>query len=97
MRIWLLLLFVFIKTDISAQSIKGKIVDEEQGALAFANIMLLNPADSTFVRGTVSREDGTFTIETNNSEGLLKVSSIGFITKYVKAHQGKHRRHTDAV
>lgn len=88
MRIWLLLLFVFIKTDISAQSIKGKIVDEEQGALAFANIMLLNPADSTFVRGTVSREDGTFTIETNNSEGLLKVSSIGFITKYVKAHQG---------
>lgn len=88
MRIWFLLLFIAIKINVTAQNIEGKIVNEEQMPLAFTNIMLLNTADSAFVKGTVSSEDGTFAIETNCSKGLLKISNVGYLTLYVEAHQG---------
>lgn len=40
-----------------AQNITGKVVDTKGEPLPFANVMLLNRADSAFVKGAVSGED----------------------------------------
>lgn len=47
-------------SQMMAQNISGKIVDAKGEPLAFANVVLLNRQDSTFVNGAVSGENGCF-------------------------------------
>ena len=56
--------------------------------MPFANVVLVNRADSSFIAGAVTKDDGTFSIDTYKKDGLLKVSSVGYMTKYVDARQG---------
>lgn len=80
------LLSVFISTfipiSISAQTISGKLVDEQNQPLPYANVVLLSLPDSTFVTGTVSTEDGTFSLSTTAEKQLVRISSIGYNTLY---------------
>ncbi len=69
----------------TAQGISGRVIDELFQPMATANVMLLNRADSTFIAGAVTKDDGTFCIKTNKKEGMLKVSSMGYITRYIDA------------
>lgn len=43
--------------------IKGKVIDQDNQPVAFANVLLLNAADSTFVNGTSADDEGLFTLE----------------------------------
>lgn len=61
------------------QEITGRVIDEQSQPMPFANVMLVNRSDSAFIAGAVTKDDGTFTIETDRNNGLLKVSSIGYI------------------
>ena len=63
-----------------AQDIKGKIVDEKDQPLAFANVVLLNRQDSAFVKGVVSGEDGHFAFDSPCNNGIIKVTSVGYKT-----------------
>ena len=72
----------------NAQSISGRVNDEHFQPMPFANVVLVNRADSSFIAGAVTKDDGTFSIETDKNDGLLKVSSVGYMTKYVDARQG---------
>ena len=72
----------------TAQSISGRVTDEQTQPMPFANVVLLNRSDSAFIAGAVTKDDGTFTIETDRNNGLLKVSSIGYIIRYIDARQG---------
>ncbi|MCI6625879.1 MAG: carboxypeptidase-like regulatory domain-containing protein, partial [Bacteroidales bacterium] len=65
-----------------AQNITGKVVDTKGEPLPFANVMLLNRADSAFVKGAVSGEDGSFTINASCNGGIIKVSSVGYTTVF---------------
>ena len=68
--------------SIGADSLTGKVVDEMHRGVAYANVVMLSLPDSAFVTGTVSGEDGTFTIATSPSgEGLLKFSCLGYATR----------------
>ena len=49
----------------------GKIVDNKQQPISFANVALLNANDSSFVTGVTTDEDGKFNL-LNVSKGLLK-------------------------
>lgn len=71
-----------------AQSINGRVINEQAQPMAFVNVVLLNRSDSTFVTGEVTKADGTFFIETDRKDGLLKVSSVGYETRYIDARQG---------
>ena len=71
-----------------AQNITGRIIDEQSQPMSFANVMLVNRADSAFVAGAVTKDDGTFSITTDKQDGLLKVSSVGYILMYIDARQG---------
>lgn len=70
------------------QSITGRVIDEQSQPMAFASVVLINCTDSSFVSGAVTKDDGTFTIESDHNDGLLKVSSVGYIIKYINARQG---------
>ena len=72
----------------AAQSISGRVTDEQTQPMPFANVVFLNRSDSAFIAGAVTKDDGTFTIETDRNNGLLKVSSIGYIIRYIDARQG---------
>lgn len=74
-----------VQVTVSAQSVfKGRITDNQNQPVGFANILLVNPVDSSFAAGTVSREDGTFTLSgpATVRNYLLKVSSTGYTTVY---------------
>ena len=45
--------------------LKGRLIDEHQHPLAYANISLLNPSDSSLIGGGVSNEAGDFVIPTD--------------------------------
>lgn len=66
-----------------AQSVMGKVVDTHHDPIPFANVVLLNAKDSTFMAGTVTKEDGSFSLETGGSNNILKVSSIGYVTTLI--------------
>ena len=72
----------------TAQGISGRVTDEQAQPMPFVNVVLVNHADSAFVAGAVTKDDGTFSIATERNDGLLKVSSIGYIIRYIDARQG---------
>ena len=69
-----------VMTSTMAQSITGKVVDTKGEPLAFANVVLLNRQDSAFVKGAVSGEDGSFSIDSVCNGGIIKVTSVGYKT-----------------
>ena len=56
------LLGSFLPVCAWGQTVSGKQIDEDSQPLPYANVVLLSLPDSAFVSGTVSREDGTFTL-----------------------------------
>lgn len=56
----------------NAQEINGRIVNETGQPLEFVNIIVLKTADSTFVQGTTSRNDGSFTLTKPNVQSFVK-------------------------
>ena len=72
--------YFWAMSQMMAQNISGKIVDAKGEPLAFANVVLLNRQDSTFVNGAVSGENGCFSIDSSCSGGILKVTSVGYKT-----------------
>ena len=71
-----------------AQTLTGKLTDENGGPLAYANVVLLSLPDSAFVTGTVSGEDGAFSLQADGRGRLLRVSSIGYATLYRECGEG---------
>ena len=72
----------------TAQSISGRVIDEQAQPMPFANVVLVNRSDSAYIAGAVTKDDGSFSIATDNQDGLLKVSSVGYIIRYIDARQG---------
>lgn len=84
----LVILCLFTVVLAKAQTISGRIVDEQAQPMAFANVVLLSRSDSAFVQGVVTKDDGTFSIQTDRQDGLLRISSVGYIIRYIDARQG---------
>ena len=72
----------------TAQNISGRVIDEQAKPMPFANVVLVSRADSAFIAGTMTKDDGTFSISTDIQDGLLKVTSVGYTTKYLDARTG---------
>jgi len=72
----------------TAQGISGRVIDEQAQPMPFANVVLVSRADSAFIAGVVTKDDGTFSISTDKQDGLLKVTSVGYTTKFLDARTG---------
>ena len=89
MHIIITALLALVAMTGQAQEIAGRVIDEQSQPMPFVNVVLLNRSDSAFVAGAVTKDDGTFSISTDNKQdGLLKVSSVGYIIRYIDAQQG---------
>ena len=65
-----------------AQTLTGKLLDENNQPLPYANIVLLSLPDSAFVAGCVSADDGTFRLNASCDRRVIRISSIGYATLY---------------
>lgn len=77
-----------ITTFLMAQGVIGKVVDGDGKALPYVNVVLLNALDSTFIKGTTSGENGEFSFNSIESNGILKFSSVGYQTLFI-AYKGE--------
>lgn len=55
-------------------TVKGVIIDNTDKPVPFANVLLINSADSLLVKGGITDENGVFTLETNQA-GTFRVMS----------------------
>lgn len=62
----------------SQAKLSGRVTDEKQAALGWANVMLL---DSTgkIASGTTSKEDGSFELQYRTGSFTLRISAVGYI------------------
>ena len=67
---------------------KGKVVDQNGAPVEYANVAVLSRADSTVVCGTVTAEDGSFNIITNETDGIMMVAILGYRTVYLTPVDG---------
>ena len=67
-------------THKTERHLKGRLIDEHQHPLAYANISLFNPSDSSLIGGGVSNEAGDFVIPTDAYRVIVKCSFIGYET-----------------
>lgn len=65
-----------------AQQITGKVMDENNSPMEFVNVVLLTAKDSAFVKGAVTKEDGSFVIDTECKGGILRASFVGYQTAF---------------
>lgn len=70
--------------SIHAQQITGSLHDAAGQPIDAANVLLLDPADSSLVRGTLTEPDGHFAFENvANGSYLLSFSMLGFETVFI--------------
>ena len=62
--------------------LKGLVVDENNLPLPYANVTLLNPADSTMVGGGVTNESGRFVIPNDHGKVIARITYVGYKTEY---------------
>ncbi len=71
------LLLAALSLNTSAQSLKGKIVDENNEPLAYANVML-QKADSTYLDGVMTDTLGVFSLTSDPQASMIHISFIGY-------------------
>lgn len=63
----------------NAQSIRGRVIDNETNPIVGVNCVLMEQSDSTYIIGTATNLDGCFELKVNEDrEYLLQLSFIGF-------------------
>lgn len=90
MKSSLLAALLVVATVVQAQSVTGKLTDDNNLPLEYANVVLLALSDSAFVQGGVTNAEGRFKIDlTALDDGarlaeryLLRASCIGYETLY---------------
>ena len=89
-RLASLLAALAMGAGLSAQTISGRLVDEQNLPMPYANVVLLSLPDSAYVTGVVSREDGSFQLKNpTGEERLLRISSVGYVSIYNRCTSGE--------
>lgn len=80
-KIVLLIFLLFTSVTTFSQNIKGKIIDANtQEALSFANVAVMSARDSSIITGTVSDEEGRFSVAIPDGKLFARISLIGYET-----------------
>lgn len=91
-RLFLLAAACGTMVNVYSQNITGKIVDEQNLPLPYASVVLLSLPDSVFVSGSISGENGEFSVSTYTEKQnpfCLKISSIGYRTSILEVQKDK--------
>lgn len=75
----------FAALPLSAQK-RGQVIDANGQPVAYANVVALNPQDSTVVAATLTHDDGQWQFaDSVPSIQMLRVSALGYETLYYKS------------
>ena len=88
-RLTACILLLIMAIYASGQTLAGKVTDEKDRPLSYANVVFLSLPDSAFVAGAVSSENGGFRLSVDERKGVLKVSCIGYATLYKECQAGE--------
>ena len=70
---------LLVSTSTIAQSISGRVLDEEKNPLEFASVAVLNAADSTLVSYASTDTKGNFkVIEISNGKRIFQINLLGY-------------------
>ena len=72
-----------------AQKVIGGVIDEQGKPVEFANVALLSSADSTFINGGVTNQNGDFVIPCRPGRMLIRVTFVGYKTHYQSCTVGE--------
>ena len=64
------------------QDVGGRVIDQNGEPLGFVSVALLT-ADSTYIQGATSDENGAFMIQATDACCILRLSYIGYRTQYI--------------
>ena len=79
MKTFIFSVLLLIGTGLPAQTIKGKVVDDNEQPVIFAAVTLNNPKDSSLVKATITADYGIF--EFNgivSGKYILKITNMGY-------------------
>ncbi len=76
-------------TATNRPDVVGTVYDENGDPMPYANVVLLSANDSTYIMGATTDDSGSFNIKTPETDGILKISSIGYTTKYINVSEVK--------
>lgn len=84
-----LLLSLLVFNGMSAQStISGKILDENEQGMVAANVYLMAAADTAFIRGTMSNDDGQYIFEkVKTGSYIIQFTSVGYNNAFTPAFE----------
>jgi outer membrane cobalamin receptor len=82
--LFLVLTLTFIGEQfVIAQSLSGKVTDDQGNAMPFVNVLLLNSQDSSLVKGAAANDAGFYTIDrVRQGNFLLAASMVGYKMTY---------------
>lgn len=66
----------------------GSVIDEQGQPIAYANIAILNPTDSTLIGSGISNEGGYFAIPYEGERSLVRISHVGYRTVWRHCDKG---------
>ncbi|WP_347173537.1 outer membrane beta-barrel protein [Polaribacter uvawellassae] len=70
---------LLVSSNTIAQSISGKIIDEEKNPLEFASVAVLNAADSTLISYASTDIKGNFkVVEISNGKRIFQINLLGY-------------------
>ena len=79
-RIYLFLMgMMALIASAHAQNLTGKVIDEKNTPLAYANV-ILQTADSVYLAGTTTDVDGKFALAKHENAKLINISFVGYST-----------------
>ena len=80
---------IFVEcTHKTGRHLTGNIIDEQGQPVAYANVAILNPSDSTLLGGGISNESGYFVVPTETNRVIVKCSFVGYRTYYRSCEVG---------
>ena len=93
-RLWILvaLCSMFFQGSLSGQnmgSLTGKVMNEENVGIEFANVVLLNVRDSSFIEGVTTTTNGLFELKMEaKGDVILRISYLGYGDLYENVRLG---------
>lgn len=80
-----LMMAVMAVMTVAASAFTGRVVDETGLPATFANVVLMNAPDSTFIAGTTTDANGAFTLTGTAARPIVKISYLGYQTRVLDA------------
>jgi hypothetical protein len=91
---WVYIIFFVFSSKINAQMLTGKIADANtKNLIALVNVVICNISDSLIITGTITNNNGEFSVETDPNT-FLSVSFLGYETKNIHIDEFKN---TDTI